>query len=42
VPENTRGKSIAVPTEGLDARAPISAMPETRAITLDNLFPQPG
>lgn len=42
VQETARGKSIPAPIEGLDAVTPLSAMAETRAITLDNLFPQPG
>lgn len=42
VQELARGKSIPAPVEGWDAITPIAAMPETRAITLDNIFPQPG
>src|SRR5262245_12958917 len=41
-PELSRGKSIPAPVEGWDAITPIANMPETRAVTLDNMFPQPG
>lgn len=36
------GKSQPAPVEGWDAVSPLSAMKPTRAITLDNWFPQPG
>jgi hypothetical protein len=42
VPEIARGVSIPAPVQGWDAISPLAAMPETRAVTLDNLFPQPG
>jgi hypothetical protein len=42
VGESARGVSIPAPVGGLDAISPLAAMPETNAITLDNLFPQPG
>lgn len=42
VPEIARGVSIPAPTEGWDAITPLAVMPPTRAVTLDNLFPQPG
>lgn len=42
VPELARGVSIPAPVEGWDAITPIAAMPETRAISMDNVFPQPG
>lgn len=41
-PELARGVSIPAPVQGWDAITPIANMPEQRAITLDNLFPQPG
>jgi hypothetical protein len=37
-----KGKSIPAPVEGWDAVSPLSAMKPTRAIVLDNWFPQPG
>ncbi len=37
-----RGNSIPAPVEGWDAISSEAAMPETRALTLDNWFPQPG
>lgn len=40
--ETARGVSIPAPVQGWDAITPLAAMPETRAIALDNLFPQPG
>lgn len=42
VPENARGVSIPAPTEGWDAITPLAVMPATRAVSLDNMFPQPG
>lgn len=42
VPETARGVTIPAPVEGWDAITPLAAMPETRAITLVNMFPQPG
>jgi hypothetical protein len=36
------GKSIPAPVEGWDAVSPLAAMKPTRAIVLDNWFPQPG
>jgi hypothetical protein len=41
-PEIARGVSIPSPVQGWDAITPLAAMPEQRAVTLDNLFPQPG
>lgn len=41
-PENARGLSIPAPVEGWDAITPIAQMPQTRAVALDNMFPQPG
>lgn len=40
--EIARGVSIPAPVQGWDAITPLAAMPETCAVTLDNLFPQPG
>jgi hypothetical protein len=37
-----RGKSIPAPAGGWDAVSPLAAMPETNAVTLENMFPQPG
>src|SRR5262252_10246164 len=37
-----RGESLPAPVGGLDAISSQNAMPEDRAITLTNLFPQPG
>lgn len=37
-----KGVSLPAPVEGWDAVSPISEMPPTRAIRLDNWFPQPG
>lgn len=37
-----RGRSVQAPTGGLNTISPLNAMPETDAITLDNIFPQPG
>jgi hypothetical protein len=42
VPQTAGAISIPAPAEGLDALSPIAAMKETRALTLVNLFPQPG
>lgn len=42
VQEIARGKSITAPVGGWDAVSPLAAMPETNAITLKNMFPQPG
>jgi hypothetical protein len=42
VQETARGKSITAPAGGWDAISPLAAMPETNAITLENMFPQPG
>jgi len=42
VPQTARGLSIPAPVAGWDAISPIAAMPPTNAITLDNVFPQPG
>lgn len=36
------GKSVPAPVEGWDAVSPLAAMKPTRAIVLDNWFPQPG
>lgn len=41
-PEIARGKSIPAPTNGLDAISPLAAMDERSAVTLKNIFPQPG
>jgi hypothetical protein len=41
-PTSARGVSIPAPVEGLDAITPLASMPPTRAVTLDNIFPQPG
>lgn len=41
-PQLARGKSIPAPVNGWDAVTPLAAMPETNAITLKNMFPQPG
>jgi hypothetical protein len=41
-PEVAQGASIPPPVEGWDAVSPISAMPPTRAVTLQNWFPQPS
>lgn len=38
----SRAVSIPAPVEGWDAITPVAAMPEKRAITLRNMFPQPG
>ncbi len=40
--ETARGVSIPAPSGGWDAITPLAVMPETFAVTLDNLFPQPG
>ncbi len=40
--ELARGVSLPAPVQGWDAISPLAKMDETRAITLDNLFPQPG
>lgn len=40
--EIARGISWPAPVQGWDAVSPLAAMAETRAITLENLFPQPG
>jgi hypothetical protein len=37
-----RGKSIPAPAGGWDAVSPLAAMPETNAVVLENMFPQPG
>jgi hypothetical protein len=42
VPAISEGKSIPAPVGGLNTVSPLQAMPETDAITLDNVFPQPG
>lgn len=42
VQETARGISIPAPAEGWDAITPLAVMPETRAVALDNMFPQPG
>lgn len=42
VQEIARGITIPAPVGGWDAITPLAAMPETFAVTLDNLFPQPG
>lgn len=42
VPETSRGMSIPAPAGGWDSVSPLAAMPETNAITLENMFPQPG
>jgi hypothetical protein len=42
VPESARGKSISAPVGGWDALSPLANMPETNAVTLKNMFPQPG
>lgn len=42
VQETARGKSIAAPVGGWDAVSPLAAMAETNAVTLVNMFPQPG
>lgn len=42
VQETARGKSIPAPTAGWDAITPLAVMPATNAITLKNMFPQPG
>jgi hypothetical protein len=42
VPNTARGMSIPAPVGGWDAISPLAAMPETNAIVLDNMFPQPG
>jgi hypothetical protein len=36
------GKSVPAPVEGWDAVSPLAAMKPTRAVVLDNWFPQPG
>ncbi len=41
-PNIAGGLSIPAPVGGWDALSPIAAMPATNAITLDNMFPQPG
>lgn len=42
VQNSARGKSIPAPAGGWDAVSPLAAMPETNAIVLENMFPQPG
>jgi hypothetical protein len=42
VQETARGKSIPAPVGGWDALTPLAVMPETNAVTLKNMFPQPG
>lgn len=42
VQETARGVSIPAPVGGLDALSPLAAMPEQNAVTLTNMFPQPG
>lgn len=42
VPENTRTVTIPAPVGGWDAISPIASMQPTQALTMDNLFPQPG
>jgi hypothetical protein len=42
VPQEARGDSSPAPVEGWDAISPLAAMPVTRAITMRNMFPQPG
>lgn len=42
VPESAKGGSIPAPVGGWDAISPLAAMPETNAIALENVFPQPG
>jgi hypothetical protein len=42
VPAISEGKSISAPVGGLNTISPLQLMPETDAITLDNVFPQPG
>lgn len=42
IQQTARGKSIPAPTGGWDAVSPLAAMPESNAITLKNMFPQPG
>jgi hypothetical protein len=42
VQETARGVSIPAPVQGWDAISPLAAMPETSAIALENVFPQPG
>lgn len=37
-----RGDSMPAPVEGWDAISPLSEMKPTRAVVLDNWFPQPG
>lgn len=37
-----RGKSIPAPVMGWDAVSPLAGMPETAAVTIENMFPQPG
>lgn len=41
-PMLARGVSLPAPSGGLDAVSPLSAMPPTNAVTLVNIFPQPG
>jgi hypothetical protein len=42
VPKDARGVSIPAPVGGWNAISPLAAMPETDAVSMDNLFPQPG
>jgi hypothetical protein len=42
VPELSRGVSVPAPAGGWDSVSPLAAMPETNAVTLENMFPQPG
>ncbi len=41
-PELSVGASFPAPVEGWDSVTPLAQMPETRAIRLENVFPQPG
>ncbi len=42
VPEMARAVDIPAPVGGWDAISPLAVMPATSAVTLDNVFPQPG
>lgn len=42
VPQLARPVDIPAPVGGWDAISPLSGMPATSAVTLDNIFPQPG
>lgn len=42
VQQAARGLSVPAPVGGWDAVSPLASMPPTNAVTLKNMFPQPG